>query len=75
MVISAMEMKTNAVMGVDIDYEVYDEGGMMLVSLNGTAVLLRGEIPQENLPTENNTAIRTRRNKPSAYHANNISNT
>ena len=44
-------MKANAVIGVDIDYEVFGEGGMMMVSLSGTAVLLSGEIPQEKLPT------------------------
>ena len=62
-------------MGVDIDYEVFGEGGMMMVSLNGTAVLLNSEILQEKLPTEHNTAIRPRHDKPYAYHANNISNT
>ena len=44
-------MKANAVIGVDIDYEVFGEGGMMMVSLSGTAVLLIGEIPHEKLAT------------------------
>ena len=51
MVVRATAMKANAVIGVDIDYEVFGEGGMMMVSLSGTAVLLSGEIPQEKLPT------------------------
>ena len=51
MVVRATTMKANAVIGVDIDYEVFGEGGMMMVSLSGTAVLLSGEIPQEKLPT------------------------
>jgi uncharacterized protein YbjQ (UPF0145 family) len=51
MVERATTMKANAVIGVDIDYEVFGEGGMMMVSLSGTAVLLSGEIPQEKLPT------------------------
>ena len=44
-------MKANAVIGVEIDYEVFGEGGIMMVSLSGTAVLLSGEIHQEKLPT------------------------
>ena len=51
MVVRATAMKANAVIGVDIDYEVFGEGGMMMVSLSGTAVLLSGEIHQEKLPT------------------------
>ena len=51
MVDRAATMKANAVIGVDIDYEVLEEGWMMMVSLSGTAVLLRGEIPQGKLPT------------------------
>ncbi|MDB4677896.1 heavy metal-binding domain-containing protein [Synechococcus sp. AH-551-A21] len=51
MVERATIMKANAVIGVDIDYEVFGEGGMMMVSLSGTAVLLSGEIPQGKLPT------------------------
>ena len=38
MVGKATAMKANAVIGVDIDYEVFGEGGMMMVSLSGTAV-------------------------------------
>ena len=63
MVIRAMEMKTNAVMGVDIDYEVFGEDGMMMVTPIGTARHLSSGIPQEKLLTENNTAIRPRRDK------------
>ena len=44
-------MKANTVIGVDIVYEVFGEGGMMMVSLSDTAVLLSGEIPQGKLPT------------------------
>ena len=51
MVERATTMIANAVIGVDIDYEVFGEGGMMMVSLSGTAVLLSGEIPQGKLPT------------------------
>ena len=43
-------MKANAVIGVEIDYEVFGEGGMTMVSLSGTAVPLSDEIPQEKLP-------------------------
>ena len=48
----ATAINANAVIGVDIDYEVFGEGGMMMVSLSGTAVLLSGEIPQGKLPTK-----------------------
>jgi uncharacterized protein YbjQ (UPF0145 family) len=51
MVARATAMKANAVIGVDIDYEVFGEGGMMMVSLSGTAVLLSSETPQGELPT------------------------
>ena len=51
MAVRATAMKANAVIGIDIDYEVFGEGGMMMVSLSGTAVLINGEIPQEKLPT------------------------
>ena len=61
--------------GVDIDYEVFGEGGMVMVSLSGTAALVSSETLQEKPPKVNNTAIRPRHDKPSAYHANNISNT
>ena len=45
MVFRATAMKANAVIGVDIDYEVLGEGGMMMVSLSGTAVPLSDDIP------------------------------
>ena len=51
MIVRTTAMTANAVIGVDIDYEVFGEGGMMMVSLSGTAVLLSDEIPQEKLPT------------------------
>ena len=35
-------MQANAIVGVDLDYEVFGEGGMMMVSVSGTAVLLEG---------------------------------
>ena len=50
MVFRATAMKANAVIGVEIDYEVFGEGGMTMVSLSGTAVPLSDEIPQEKLP-------------------------
>ena len=49
--------------GVDIDYEVFGEGGMMMVSLSGTAALVSSETLQEKPPKVNNTAIRPRRDK------------
>lgn len=51
MVARATAMKANAVIGVDIYYEVFGEGGMMIMSLSGTAVLLSGKTPQGELPT------------------------
>jgi len=51
MVVRATTMKANAVIGVDIDYEVFGEGGMMMVSLSGTVVFLSNEIPQEKFAT------------------------
>lgn len=50
MVVRAKNMKANAIIGVDLDYEVFGEGGMMLVSVSGTAVLLDGQMPQGELP-------------------------
>ena len=35
-------MKANTVIGVDIDYEVFGEGGVMMVFISGKAVLLSG---------------------------------
>ena len=52
--------------GVDIDYEVFGEGGMMMVTLSGTAALVSSETLQEKPPKVNNTAIRPRRDRPSA---------
>ena len=38
---SALELGANAVVGVDIDYEVVGQsGGMLMVSVSGTAVVL-----------------------------------
>tara|TARA_Y100000385_G_scaffold221110_1_gene230731 strand:- start:322 stop:675 length:354 start_codon:yes stop_codon:yes gene_type:complete len=51
MLVRASGMKANAVIGVDIDYEVFGEGGMMMVSLSGTVVFLSNEIPQEKFAT------------------------
>ena len=53
MMVRATAMKANAVIGVDIDYEVFGEGGVMMVSLSVTAVLLSGETPQENFQLQN----------------------
>ena len=50
MISRAIALKANAVIGVDLDYEVFGEGGMMLVSVSGTAVLLDGQMPQRDLP-------------------------
>ena len=41
----ALMMQANAIVGVDLDYEVFGEGGMMMVSVSGTAVLLEGGLP------------------------------
>jgi uncharacterized protein YbjQ (UPF0145 family) len=39
----AQEMGANAVVGVDLDYEVLGQGnGMLMVSASGTAVLVEG---------------------------------
>ena len=38
----ALMLQANAIVGVDLDYEVFGEGGMMMVSVSGTAVLLEG---------------------------------
>jgi len=38
------------VLAVDLDYEVFGDGGMMLVSVSGTAVLLDGQMPKRDLP-------------------------
>ena len=35
-------MKANTVIGVDIDYEVFGEGSVMMVFISGKAVLLSG---------------------------------
>ena len=40
-------MNANAIVGVDLDYEVFGQGGMMMVSVSGTAVLLEGELPTD----------------------------
>ena len=37
----------NAIVGVDLDYEVFGQGGMMMVSVSGTAVLLEGGLPTD----------------------------
>ena len=50
MISRAIALNANAVIGVDLDYEVFGEGGMMLVSMSGTAVLLEGQMPQRDLP-------------------------
>lgn len=50
MIKRALGMNANAVIGVDLDYEVFGDGGMMLVSVSGTAVLLDGQMPQRDLP-------------------------
>ena len=36
----AYSMGANAVVGIDIDYEVLGEGGMLMVTASGTAVVL-----------------------------------
>ena len=39
---AAAELGANAVVGIDIDYEVVgDKGGMLMVSVSGTAVTVR----------------------------------
>ena len=40
-------MNANAIVGVDLDYEVFGQGGMMMVSVSGTAVLLEGGLPTD----------------------------
>ena len=50
MVKRAVSMNANAVIGVDLDYEVCGDGEMMLVSVSGTAVLLDGQPPKQDLP-------------------------
>ncbi len=50
MIRRAVSMNANAVLGVDLDYEVFGDGGMMLVSVSGTAVLLDGQMPKRDLP-------------------------
>ena len=40
-------MNANAIVGVDLDYEVFGQGGMMMVSMSGTAVLLEGGLPTD----------------------------
>ena len=47
MVIRAMAIKANAVMEVNIDYEVFGEDEMVMVSINETAELLSGEKPKK----------------------------
>ena len=38
---SAIEVGANAVVGIDLDYEVFgDKGSMLMVSISGTAVVL-----------------------------------
>lgn len=37
----AAQLGANAVVGVDIDYEVLGQGNMLMVSASGTAVLVR----------------------------------
>ena len=49
MVNRAVSMNANAVIGVDLDYEVCGDGGMM-ISMSGTAVLLDGQPPKQDLP-------------------------
>ena len=50
MIRRAVAMNANAVLAVDLDYEVFGDGGMMLVSVSGTAVLLDGQMPKRDLP-------------------------
>ena len=49
MVKRAVSMNANVVIGVDLDYEVCGDGGMM-ISMSGTAVLLDGQPPKQDLP-------------------------
>lgn len=39
----AQQMGANAVVGVDIDYEVLGQGNMLMVSASGTAVVVRNK--------------------------------
>lgn len=39
----ARQMGANAVVGVDIDYEVLGQGNMLMVSASGTAVVVRNK--------------------------------
>ena len=39
----ANQLGANAVVGVDIDYEVLGQGNMLMVSVSGTAVVVRGK--------------------------------
>ncbi len=39
----ARQLGANAVVGVDIDYEVLGQGNMLMVSVSGTAVVVRGK--------------------------------
>ena len=38
-------MNANAIVGVVLDYEVFGQGRMMVVSVSGTAVLMEGGLP------------------------------
>ena len=75
MVIRAMAIKANAVIEVNIDYEVFGEDEMVMVSLNETAELLSGEKLKKNVLQQNNTAVKPRRDKPCACHENITNNT
>ncbi len=39
----ASAMGANAIVGVDVDYEVLGQGNMLMVSASGTAVVARGK--------------------------------
>ena len=39
----AQQMGANAVVGVDIDYETFDNAGMLMVSASGTAVVVKNK--------------------------------
>lgn len=39
----AAAMGANAIVGVDVDYEVLGQGNMLMVSASGTAVVARGK--------------------------------
>lgn len=42
----AQALGADAVIGIDLDYEVLGSGGMLMVSASGTAVRLRGGTPE-----------------------------